>query len=70
MRMIVAVLVEAVVQMGAGVFEDAAGAGVAFWIGGNGEGVQPGEAAFYEGEHVGGIGRAEELGATGHDVHR
>ena len=52
---VVAVGVEATVEVLAGVFEDLAVAGVALGVGGDGEGVEPGQAAFEQGEHVGGV---------------
>jgi len=41
---------------------------VASWISRNGEGVQPGQAAVQQGQHVGGIGGAEEVRVLGDDV--
>jgi len=43
---------------------------VSFWVSGDGEGVQPGQPSFQQGQHIGGIRRAEGLLSASDHIYR
>src|SRR5581483_5802021 len=66
----VAMAVEPRVEMSARLLEDATIARLPLRVGRRRQGVEPGEAALQQREHVGGVGGAEQLLAAGDDVYR
>ncbi len=70
MAVVLTMRVQAPVQVVAGALEDASSSRLTLRIGRNGQGVQPGQAPFEEGQHVGGVAGTEQVGPAGDDVDR